>query len=111
MPRRTTDTYPPLTARARVGLAVGCAFLLGVSKFQSQPSLAGERATPAAFQAAAQAVSSQPFRPQPDSDANTFQRLSASEIGIDFVHRWTPEPKYEEIIDRSFAGGGVAIGT
>ncbi|MEO2049039.1 MAG: FG-GAP-like repeat-containing protein [Pirellulales bacterium] len=40
----------------------------------------------------------------------TFEKLSAAITGIDFLHYWNPTPKYAEIIDRSFASGGVAIG-
>ena len=39
-----------------------------------------------------------------------FESLDPGEIGIDFVHQWSPPPKYERLVKTSFAGGGVCIG-
>ncbi len=55
-------------------------------------------------------VDSVPFVASSKKTTGTFEKLSAAKTGVDFVHYWNPSPKYEEIIDRSFAGGGVAIG-
>ncbi|MGY8645735.1 MAG: VCBS repeat-containing protein [Verrucomicrobiales bacterium] len=40
-----------------------------------------------------------------------FEKVSAEDSGIDFVHRWEPRDKGErDLITTSFAGGGVALG-
>ena len=48
--------------------------------------------------------------PGSDYFSAKFYRLNADETGISFIHRWTPPPAYERLLERSFAGGGVAIG-
>ena len=48
--------------------------------------------------------------PTPDSLSAKFHRQNADETGISFAHRWTPPSGYERLLERSFAGGGVAIG-
>ena len=45
------------------------------------------------------------------SGKTLFERVSADESGLDFVHRWAPRDEDErELITTSFAGGGVALG-
>ncbi len=39
-----------------------------------------------------------------------FERLSAERTGINFIHRWSPLPEYEHLIDNATAGGGVCLG-
>jgi hypothetical protein len=39
-----------------------------------------------------------------------FETLTPAETGIDFVHRWTSEPRYERLFNSSTVGGGVAAG-
>jgi hypothetical protein len=39
-----------------------------------------------------------------------FETVNLADSGIDFRHNWQPPKKYESMIDRSFAGGGVATG-
>ena len=43
-------------------------------------------------------------------DGPMFVPVDPKSCGIDFAHRWQPPPKYAGVIDRAFAGGGVAIG-
>ena len=53
----------------------------------------------------------QPFAPRTAAGDALFQRVPASQSGIDFVHRWDPRNKLErDLIATAFAGGGVAIG-
>lgn len=39
-----------------------------------------------------------------------FETLTPAQTGIDFVHRWAPEPRYERLFNSSLVGGGVAAG-
>jgi hypothetical protein len=39
-----------------------------------------------------------------------FERLTADQTGIDFLHRWDPPEESEHILDTAFSGGGVCIG-
>ncbi len=56
-------------------------------------------------------VLAEPFRAADKAASRSgFEKIIADRAGIDFVHQWAPQPKYAEILDRSFAGGGVAIG-
>ncbi len=43
-------------------------------------------------------------------EGGRFERLEPAQIGIDFVHRWTPPEKYEHELPYPCVGGGVAVG-
>ena len=45
-----------------------------------------------------------------EEPARLFESLSAKEIGVDFVYRWSPEERYEHEMVNAVTGGGVALG-
>ena len=53
---------------------------------------------------ALQAIADQP------SQQTLFERLTADQTGIDFVHKWDPPEAHSHILDNAFSGGGVCIG-
>ena len=50
-------------------------------------------------------------RENPGNSDHLFEKISAEDSGIDFVHGWEPRDEGErDLITTSFAGGGVALG-
>ena len=45
------------------------------------------------------------------SGETLFEKLEASETGLEFVHIWAPDNEYQELLQKTgFTGGGVALG-
>ncbi|MEZ6117526.1 MAG: FG-GAP-like repeat-containing protein [Pirellulaceae bacterium] len=60
-----------------------------------------------------QPVSVQPFqvRSKGESAATLFQKVDATQTGIDFAHQWKPKDRYEaQLLKTGFTGGGVCVG-
>ncbi len=59
----------------------------------------------------AASLETQPLRPPSRGAGNRlFEVVPADRTGVDFVYRWTPQPRYERLLNSSVVGGGVAVG-
>ena len=45
-----------------------------------------------------------------DDSLGQFNHLDPSITGLDFIHNWNPDPKYEDQLNNSFIAAGVAVG-